>query len=175
MSCSGDIVWPVRALITIALVALLGCGDDAGGSTTDAGSNTDPGSTDCSSCMGALTQTTNACSTTLDSCTNNPMNDTATHVACFQTDARCYHDALDVSAGCKRPCDASQANVETCTSDCYLVRGNCAEAAVRANDLCLDNCSGASCILCRTQGQQDFARCDSALSTCAEVCKQRHR
>lgn len=162
------------APLIFALAFASACGGET--SSTNKGGGSGTPSTSCAPCMQALVTVTNGCAATVDACTNNRMNDTATQIACFQDDARCYQAALTDSAACQKRCgDDEQANVETCTGVCYRGRGDCAQRALLETDACLDRCSGANCATCSINGRAAFSRCDADLSACAENCKRVHR
>jgi hypothetical protein len=109
----------------------------------------------------------------LDACIADPMMTLEEQVACFQDDARCYTSALGRSSSCHRACgDEEQANVESCTSDCFADRGDCAEAAIRRADACLD---GGDVALCNALFDSDIDACDQTAVSCADTCKRVHR
>jgi len=152
------------------LLLLISCGEGSTNPLPPDGGSSKP---ECQPCADALQRETDPCATMLDACINNPMMTLEEQVACFQTDARCYTTALGRSSSCHRQCgDEAQANVESCTADCFTDRGNCAERAIRDADRCLDSGDVA---LCRALFENDIDGCDQTAVSCADTCKRVHR
>lgn len=166
------------ALLCLALLGACGGEDEplGPGGPGGAGPGDFEGPAACEPCFDRLVAETDPCGPALDACLDDPTLPLEPIVVCFQTEGQCYDSALTRSAACNEGCgDASQAQVELCTGQCFLARASCAERTVRGVDACLDVCSGANCDLCTFNGQAEFDQCNGALEACAEQCKTNFR
>lgn len=171
-----------RILLVLVLSLLAACGgeDDTvlpvGGKTPTMpmGPSDDPA---CLACYDTLVAETNLCGPALDSCINQPNQTTPGFIACFRTEASCFDTSLQKSAGCNRDCgDDNQANLELCTAQCFLGRGECSEVVIRAVDACLTQCETQSqCDTCTAEGRLAFDSCNLNLTNCGDACIRMYR
>lgn len=158
----------------VALVLALGalaCGDETNLEMTGMPPTGGSEFPECEVCFDTLVAETDLCGPALDACLNDPTLPVEPIVACFQTEGRCFDDALRRSAQCNEDCgDVSQAQVELCAAQCFRMRADCAERAVRGVDACLSVCGGDACTLCTINGEESFDRCNADLQACADRC-----
>lgn len=127
-----------------------------------------------------------ACAQTLESdsaaCAIDPQACTAQQdiemtIQCFEDEGQCQKAALFRASSCHDACcDVEQANVETCTADCFVARSSCAVVAVRELDGCYMACNDqVTCALCDARFRGAMNDCDATATSCADVCVRTHR
>lgn len=176
---------PMRAWTwaILAMAAAVACGGEEplgldGGVGVDA--NVDggrvPETPACAACTRQLDVDTAQCTNTFNGCSNAPNQETPYYVRCFAVDAVCYETSLDRAGACHDACgDQAQGNVERCAGDCFLNRGECHGTNLLRADACFENCSGASCVTCRSEGIAAADGCDAVAQDCANQCVRIHR
>lgn len=167
-------------VLLIALAFVAACGSSDGGPDDDDGGTTNPPGCDvfssaCMACASTLESDSAACAIDPQACT--AMQDIEMTIGCFEDEGVCQKAALTKAASCHRSCcDVEQANVETCTGECFVTRSTCAVSEVRRYDACYMICNDPlSCAFCDADLTSGFRQCDANATNCADECVRTHR